>query len=148
LAYSYVHKERLLGDSRDMQSGIWQAVLGEIELSISRGNFVTWFKNTRLLRQDSERIVIGVPNVFYKSHMEKKYTALISETLQKIGAGNMHVEFKIQSGLTQIKEEDEPVVLQPSPSVQTKPAIKQQTSSLAHSYRQGLNERYTFDNFV
>jgi hypothetical protein len=32
-----------------MQDEVWQAVLGEIELSISRGSFVTWFKRTRLL---------------------------------------------------------------------------------------------------
>ncbi len=25
---------------------IWQAVLGEIEFSLSRANFITWFKDT------------------------------------------------------------------------------------------------------
>ena len=45
---------------------LWQAVLGEIELSVSRGNYVTWFKNTRLLRHKDDVLTIGVPNVFIK----------------------------------------------------------------------------------
>ncbi len=131
-----------------MQSSLWQAVLGEIELSVSRGNFITWFKNTSLLRQDDEHIVIGVPNVFIKSQMEKKYDALISETLQKIGAGQIRVEYKIHSALTPTREE-ETVVLRPTPGAPTKPAPKPQVATgLTHTYRQGLNEKYTFDNFI
>ena len=69
-----------------MQNSLWQAVLGEIELSVSRGNFITWFKNTTLLRQDDESITIGVPNVFIKQQLERKYNELITETLRKNGA--------------------------------------------------------------
>ena len=50
------------------QDGLWQAVLGEIELSVSRGNFVTWFKNTSLLKQTDNSVVVGVPNIFIKQH--------------------------------------------------------------------------------
>lgn len=131
-----------------MDSSLWQTVLGEVELTISRGNFVTWFKNTAVLRHDDERLVIGVPNVFIKNQMEKKYDALINEILQKIGAGQLRVEYKIHSGLVAPREE-EPVVLQPSPAGVQKAAVKPQpATTLTHSYRQGLNERYTFDNFI
>jgi len=129
-------------------SSLWQAVLGEIELSISRGNFITWFKNTALLKQDEERIVVGVPNVFIKNQLEKKYHGLIVETLKKVGAGELQVEYKIHSNLTPSREED-PVVLKPTPVAATKTAPRVQTTTpLTHSYRQGLNERYTFENFV
>jgi chromosomal replication initiator protein len=129
-------------------SSLWQAVLGEIELSLSRGNFVTWFKNTCLLRHDEDRIVIGVPNVFIKNQMERKYNDLIVETLRKVGASPEKVEYKIHSALTQSREED-PVVLRPTPT-DSKPigAPKLQTTALTHTYRQGLNERYTFENFI
>ena len=131
-----------------MQSSLWQAVLGEIELSVSRGNFITWFKNTILLRQDDEHIVIGVPNVFIKSQMEKKYDGLINETLQKVGAGQIKVEYKIHSALTPTRDE-EPIVLRPTPGAAAKPTPKPQAATaLTHAYRQGLNERYTFDNFI
>jgi chromosomal replication initiation ATPase DnaA len=64
-------------------AGIWQAVLGEIELTISRGNFVTWFKNTHLLDYTPEKAVIGVPNVFIKQQLERKYAELLRDILGK-----------------------------------------------------------------
>ncbi len=60
-----------------MQEDLWQAVLGEIELTISRGSFVTWFKNTRLLRHKDNVLVIGVSNVFVKQQLERKYNDLV-----------------------------------------------------------------------
>ena len=45
---------------------LWQAALGEIELSISKANFITWFKNTSIISNEDGRVVIGVPNGFAK----------------------------------------------------------------------------------
>lgn len=139
-----------------MQNSLWQAVLGEIELSVSRGNFITWFKNTTLLRQDDESITIGVPNVFIKQQLERKYNDLISDTLKKNGAEPKSIEYKIHTAASRNipTEEDEPVVLTPSRSSNDNQMqngaskIQSNTNSLAHAYRQGLNERYTFENFI
>jgi chromosomal replication initiator protein len=130
------------------QHSLWQAVLGEIELSISRGNFITWFKNTTLLRQDEDLIVIGVPNIFIKQQLERKYNELILQTLQKNGITSIQVEYKIHSALTR-KPTDEPFLDNASVAEpQKRPTPKTQASVLTHTYRQGLNERYTFDNFI
>jgi chromosomal replication initiator protein len=133
------------------QSSLWQAVLGEIELSVSRGNFVTWFKNTALLKQDDEKIVIGVPNVFIKQQLERKYDQLVRETLQKNGIASPEVTYKIHALAGKQTAQEEPLVLK----TQTNPAAARTTtleqrasSSLTHKYRQGLNERYTFENFI
>jgi len=131
------------------QDTLWQAVLGEIEVSVSRGNFVTWFKNTALLRLDDESAVIGVPNVFIKQQLERKYNELITQTLRKNGIESQQVSYKIHSPLSRAKQTDDPVVLQPSPAKNTAPAAaRPQTNALAHTYRQGLNEKYTFENFI
>src|SRR5260221_3978120 len=130
--------------------GVWQAVLGEVELSVSRGNFVTWFKSTSLIRHDTEGAIIGVPNIFIKQQLEKKYTALLRETLQRNGIAPKELLFKIQAAPLS-READEPILIaQPAvaqkPVSPTSPLVNR--SSLSHSYRQGLNERYTFDNFI
>ncbi|HKR82338.1 MAG TPA: chromosomal replication initiator protein DnaA [Candidatus Saccharimonadales bacterium] len=133
------------------QSSLWQAVLGEIELSVSRGNFITWFKNTTLLRHDQEGTIIGVPNVFIKQQLERKYNDLILATLQKNGIDTSSVAYKIHSALTTHTTEEDPVVLTaaPIPKGAKAPAgRKPSTNTLAHAYRQGINERYTFDNFI
>lgn len=140
-----------------MQSGnVWQAVLGEIELSISRGNFMTWFKQTHLLKQDAESVVIGVPNVFIKQQLERKYNDLIAETLRKNGVSPDKIEYKIHSAASK-KVLDEPLMsnssLKAASSASTPVnrhlvSAPSQNSSVAQSYRQGLNERYTFENFI
>ncbi len=168
------------------QSGsLWQAVLGEVELSLSRGNFVTWFKNTQLLHHNDEVAVIGVANIFVKQQLERKYTALILETLQKNGLQPAKIEYKISAASTtrqstsdniqgssaeqtgrQFADVTRPQSTHGDPRNQgyrnsgnsgnlgnrSVPVSRQQSntlsSTLAHNYRQGLNERYTFDTFI
>lgn len=130
------------------QHGLWQAVLGEIELSVSRGNFVTWFKNTALLQSSPNAIVIGVPNIFIKQQLERKYNDLILETLKKNGVEVANIDYKIHSGLTKQPDLSEDSVLENTPANPPEKASKNQTNTLTHTYRQGLNERYTFDNFI
>ena len=93
------------------QDSLWQAVLGEIELSVSRGNYVTWFKNTCLLKQADDTAVVGVPNVFIKQHLEKKYGDLVAETLRKNGVAIDEVRFKISSQVSTKRPTDDVVVL-------------------------------------
>ncbi len=128
---------------------LWQAVLGEIELSVSRGNFVTWFKNTCLLKQTEDSIVIGVPNIFIKNQLEKKYGDLIAETLRKNGVDVKRIEYKMSSAAqSKLPAAPPDAAHERSDSPQQRPATKPEGSSLVHSYRQGLNERYTFDSFI
>lgn len=136
------------------QDSLWQAVLGEIELSVSRGNFVTWFKNTCLLKQNGGTVVVGVPNIFIKQQLERKYSDLITETLKKNGIEVETVEYKIAppGSVTPKPANDNTVILEaprtePSSTAPAKSGASG-LGSLAHAYRQGLNERYTFESFI
>ncbi len=138
-------------------TGLWPAVLGEIELSLSRGNFLTWFKNTELISGDDKSLVISVQNIFVKQQLEGKYAELIRQTLRKNGLNPETITYKIQAGGPR-RPTDEPVILNERPAQEqsgyanntTSPSTGRTgaTSSLTHNYRQGLNERYTFENFI
>ena len=138
-----------------MQSNLWQAVLGEIELSVSRGNFLTWFKNTSLLRQDEDLVIIAVPNVFIKQQLERKYTDLIAETLKKNGVNAQSIEFKIHTMASKPMAEEpqeevfRPTITTPAPrptsQANPNPQLIQNTNQIQ---RLSINERYTFDNFI
>lgn len=127
-------------------TALWQAVLGEIELMVSQGNYVTWFKNTRLIDASSEAVVIGAPNVFIKQQLERKFSDIIAQTLEKNGVTAENIVYKIlPASSLHRKADDRSVVLSSSPGVHA----RQTTSNgLTHSYRQGLNEKYTFENFI
>lgn len=132
--------------------GLWQAVLGEIELSVSRGNFVTWFKKTQLVQHTDESVVIGVPNVFIKQQLERKYNDLILATLKKNGVEPIRIDYKIsqvtQTPVTEPAIEPVAHATTLAPATISQPTIQPRNNALTHNYRQGLNERYTFDNFV
>jgi chromosomal replication initiator protein len=138
------------------KDSLWLAVLGEIELSVSRGNYVTWFKNTQLIKHDQESTVIAVANVFIKQQLERKYSDLINETLRKNNIISDKLEFKItaQAGAPRHARDDEQVTItaasetpqyrEPQPAM----PIKAAGNNFSHSYRQGINDRYTFDTFI
>src|SRR3990167_2109123 len=135
------------------ESELWQAVLGEIELSgLSRGSFVTWFKNTQMIRFKDGVVVVGVPNVFIKNQLEKKFHELIVNTLANNGVRPQRVEYKIHTGISPkaSKEEVEEVFknLGAVEAVKTASVKQAAIANVTHSYRQGLNERYSFENFV
>lgn len=136
-------------------NSLWQAVLGEIELSVSRGNFVTWFKNTQLIRYKDDIAVIGVPNIFVKNQLERKFNELIVGVLSKNGHKPERVEYKIHTGIApkSLAEDENLLKNASSPKQAERPRFNEQSnqqvsSHVSHSYRQGLNERYTFENFV
>lgn len=131
---------------------LWQTILGEIELTVSSGIFFTWFKQTRILRRTEDQIVIGVTNIFATRRFESKYKPLIVSLLEKNGITDVDVQFMIKPDVSSGKERNEEEVIF-LPQSYEKQIIESGSHftpkpSVTHSYRQGLNERYTFDTFV
>jgi chromosomal replication initiator protein len=62
---------------------LWQAVLGEMELSLSKAQFITWFKNTAILSNQNGKVTIGVPNGFAKEWLENKFNLHILQSLRR-----------------------------------------------------------------
>lgn len=124
---------------------LWQAVLGELELLISRPNFTTWFKNTFVATRTEREVVVGVPNAFTKAWLETKYHASIIKALSNItGESSVSVVYRVgaprpNQGRDQ-SVRDEVLLPTSRPSRPHKEA--------AAPTEQTLNPRYTFDNFI
>ncbi len=132
---------------------IWQAVLAELELSISKASFVTWFKDTGIASFQDGVVLVCVPNQFYLSWIQQKYHQMILKSLERIsGKPIKKLEYKVEN----IKNiSTQAPVLSP---VTTEPQLESQTESLPVSaYNQSvqrncggftLNSKYTFGSFV
>jgi chromosomal replication initiator protein len=73
----------------------------------------------------------------------------VVQTLIKNGVQPDKVEYKIHTGFSADILKDEPVVLKnPSGARSDTPSLRPRISNVTHSYRQGLNLRYNFENFV
>lgn len=126
---------------------LWQAALGEIELSISKANFITWFKSTAILSNVDGRVVIGVPNGFAKEWLENKYNSYIIHSLQNFQSGIREVSciiHNIQTG-SELKERTIDAVRAPEQFFKPKNTLDKGKNTYALS---NLNSRYLFKNFI
>ena len=124
---------------------LWQTALGEIELQISRPNFVTWLKNSRLLDKQEGVAVVSLPNNFAKEWVENKYHKIILAALRNIDETTKKVEYTIESKSEQLLKSrqrklhraEEPVYVEQSPLLELK--IDSETN---------LNPRYSLSSFI
>lgn len=130
---------------------IWRATLGELELTLSKANFTTWFKNTFISSFDGVRITISVPNTFTKAWLEKKYHESIVRALRNVTQANLRevtyrVEVRNTTPLPQFNEQVETrrEVTETSPHAQS----SSEAAHSSHAADVSLNPRYTFQNFV
>lgn len=124
---------------------LWQAVLGEIELSVPRSSFVTWFKNTRLLESDKTRATIGVSNIFAKQQLEVKFSQQIRDTLAKNGVNPPEIAFVVDSGRRAARPQRQERVSLAATATKTKSYVATAPSA---EHQSGLNPRYTFKTFI
>lgn len=136
-----------------MSENIWAIVLGEIELTVSRANFVTWFKNTSIIQQSDELLIIGVPNIFIKQQLEKKFNSLILNILKKNNYYPAKIEYKVVASNKKGNSEEnlDSILTNQQPTTDKNidtPVIQKINPNISMSYRQSINSKYTFDNFV
>ncbi len=131
---------------------IWQAVLGEIELNISKANFTTWFKNTFISSFDENQVIVSVPNAFTKAWLEKKYHDEILKALKNIT--NSHISSIVYKINTK-KPNNTNSLFQKTNTKNTEKEKKGSEKTNIHanepvtsSSRFGLNPKYKFDTFV
>lgn len=122
---------------------LWDAVLAEVELSVSKANFTTWFHNTGIGVFENGRLIICVPNTFTKAWLEKKYHNQILKTIERVaGTPVSKIIYKVEQLKPEPTTEDE----SSEESTPDKPTTPTQPSQPKNVF--GLNPRYTFDSFI
>lgn len=115
---------------------IWNTILGELEVVLSKANFTTWFKNTSILSNDGKTVVIGVPNSFSHEWLKNKYHNQILTSLKKLVPDLVEIKYKISTSKPPIIEKEREVKVQ---------EIKKEINEIDNS---GLNKDYIFENFI
>jgi chromosomal replication initiator protein len=140
----------------DLQS-VWLAALGELELSLSKANFTTWFRSTGILSFENGRATISVPNTFTKAWLEKKYHDAIIKALRHVTSNAIReatyrVDAHNGSQTTNAREtgpELAPVV-NAAPVYTTPLDVPAPAEELPATATDdiGLNPRYRFEGFI
>lgn len=122
---------------------LWENCLSEIELSVSKANFTTWFKNTSIVKEDTGTIYVGVSNEFVKDWLYNKFHKLILKTLISHNDTVRSVEYIISKY--------EPSGKQPEVQTAQQPININKELPLNDLYvnrDDNLNPKYNFNSFV
>ena len=130
--------------------GLWQSVLGELEVTVSRASFSTWFKQTAIASNEDGHVVITVPNIFTKQWLENKYHGHIKAALAKADSRVHTVEYKVGARAPQAAAPHAPSTVRPAPKRPESAPMRATQTELptAPASQSNLNPRYTFDSFV
>lgn len=121
---------------------LWQNVLVDIELTVSKANFNTWFKGTYIVKREDGVVTVGVPSQICKDWLGDKHHKTILGALRTFLPDVRGVEYAISK---EPKKEDD--------AQATAPRFDPMNASLPlHDHyinrNDNLNPRYTFDTFV
>ncbi len=119
---------------------LWQNVLSEIELSISKANFNMWFKDTFISKQEEGTVFVGVPNVFVKDWLINKYHKNILKSLRSFGEHIHAIEYLV------IKPEIKKVPVKENQEIVDHNELPLQDFYI--NKEDNLNSKYTFETFV
>lgn len=132
---------------------IWKSVLTNIELTISKANYNTWFKDIALKDIKNETIaIVAVPSEFVKKWILEKFNSIILKSLISLVPEVRKIEYVVERIDSQVEQ---------------KTSKKEKTISSSHSHDReetqarplslnlvsknsatNLNPKYGFDNFV
>ncbi len=108
--------------------GIWNKTLEIIKDYLSTPSYETWFKTTKALEETEDKLVIGVISEFGRDWIRSNYLPLIKEVIRAVAGKDLSLEFVV------LKEKGKEEKI-----------IKEE---VINRRKLGLNENYTFDNFV
>lgn len=117
---------------------LWQAILGNLELSLSKANFTTWFKSTSIIERSDTGIVVGVPSAFSKEWLQNKYHQEILKSLKTLAPEIKEVKYQIVS----------PTFVAPTASKEVSRATSGAPVQKKPDSNQSLNPKYTFETFI
>jgi chromosomal replication initiator protein len=117
----------------------WEAVLGRLQLQVTRPSFDTWLRGTVGVDIDDQTLVVAVPTPFAAEWLERRMHALIEDAVGAVTDAAIGVTFQVGAG-------------NPSPAPSAPPVTSttpiRSTSPTASVTDALLNPRYTFESFV
>ncbi len=144
----------------DDKKQLWDAVLGALEVSISKANFTTWFRNTNILENQNGEVVIGVPNAFTKEWMENKYHKEISQAITSITRQPVRrISFIIgkaaQATASQMPQQENLSIHTNTPNLTPATVLREEIEQIVAKESRdtldpatNLNPKYTFESYI
>ncbi len=120
---------------------LWESVLVDVEINVSKANFNTWFKDTFIYKLEDGVAYLSVPNAFVKQWMVDKYHGSILKSLRALSENIRSLDYIVNKN--DVKKEDQRTIKNIPQSAGELPL-----SEFYINKDDNLNPKYTFDSFV
>ena len=132
---------------------LWDSVLVEIEMNVSKANFNTWFKDTYILKTEEGTVYLAVPNTFVKEWLQNKYHNFILRLLRENVSDIRALEYVITKGSRQshgtTSSTEGGAVQRDEEGSESPEAVRELPLDEYYiNKNDNLNPRYTFDTFI
>lgn len=116
---------------------LWTDILKSIEKTVSKGNFITVFKTTRLESLENNTATISCPSIMIKQMLEKRYAENVKKELEQKTGQEIKLSFIIKPQVFKEKAA-------PGPLFQEEKKVE----SLKIGHLPRVRKDYTFINFA
>jgi chromosomal replication initiator protein len=133
----------------------WEAVLGQLQLQVTRPSYQTWLSGTVGLSHTGNELVVGTPNPFVAEMLEQRMYSLISQTVERVVDGPVDIRFQVVAEGNSARPDEAQAPRSPSTGAQPRTPARSTTAERNGDSRQlplfgrlTLNAKFTFDNYV
>ncbi|MFI5265424.1 MAG: chromosomal replication initiator protein DnaA, partial [Candidatus Levyibacteriota bacterium] len=106
---------------------LWNSILSEVQVDVSTGTFLMYFKKTKLVSLENNVATVRVPTFMVADQLEKKYLALLKSILDK-KTGNANSIIFTHIGNVRLTKKDEGPLFAAKPEIEKflNPRIKEE----------------------
>jgi len=128
-----LESKELRPDKHEDPESLWQAVLGSLELHVSRDCFDTWLSKTTFISLVNDVLTIGAPNAFVAEMLEQRLSGIVLNYVQKLAGSDLSLKVEVVGAAT-------------VPTSDVSPT--NQKSYVSKGFTHGLFHKFTFSDFV
>ncbi len=128
---------------------VWEAVLGDLQLQVTRPSYETWLKETVGVAREDDVFVVGTPSAFVAEMLQQRMYSLISEAMERVTKSHVQLRFVVlpkEKAPAPRQSTDTGAMNGAGDAPSTQPPGQRPAVAAHHAV--SLNSKYAFETFI
>ena len=125
---------------------VWDRVLDDLQIQVTRPTFETWLKQTAGVAVSDDAFVVGAPNAFVAEMLEQRMSSLIAQAVERQVKRRLDVRIEVGNGTAAAAHSDNGADV--PAARENEPSPQEVAPAAPRGRRARLNSRYTFESFI
>ena len=120
-----------------LDDNLWEKCRTKIRNEISEESYNTWFQPINFDSITETKLILSVPNTFYKDCLEQNYLDIINSSLNSFTQSSIQTYFRLENNSTNHPKQETP-----------KLKNEKKEHSISFTACSTINPKYNFENFI